>query len=69
MKRSAKLVLRRETLSELRLEELQNVVGAADGTHGVTCSPTGITLCGLCDIDIAVSGGCPPIPTKHRAAC
>ena len=48
-----KLTLKKEALAELRTDELTSVV-AAGGTHGVTCDPTGITVCEACAITPAL---------------
>lgn len=56
------LALRKESLSDLGAADLADVVAGGDTTS--TCY-TGLTVCGLCDIQIAV----PPLPTEHRAGC
>lgn len=57
MKRSARLVLARETLAELGSDDLRDVAGGP-GTH-VTCY-TGLTVCGICDVHILLpTSNCP----------
>ena len=58
MKRATRLVLKKETLTELGTDELRAVAGAAGGTH-ITCA-TGITYC-VCNEILE------PIPTLHTA--
>ena len=49
-----KLTLKKESLAELRTDELTSVVAAA-GTHGVTCTPTGITVCEACTVTTVIN--------------
>ena len=67
MKR-ARLVLARETLAPLSTDDLADVNGARPPTY-YTCPTgyTGLTVCGVCDIDIYLTGlcdsvGCPTGP-------
>lgn len=59
---SRRLVLKKETFTELGSSELRGVVGGGEGTHGLTCSPTGLTLCEIC-VQPRFTTNCPPVPT------
>lgn len=57
MKRS-RLVLSRETLARLSPDDLAEVNGASATFYGCPTGYTGLTRCGLCDIDVYVTGLC-----------
>ena len=65
MKRVTKLVLRKETLTELGTDELRAVVGG--GLTHVACEITHDIVCD--DLRPLPSDDCPPVPTLSGPAC
>lgn len=57
MKR-ARLVLSRETLARLSPDDLAGVHGASATFHGCPTGYTGLTVCGLCDPAVHLTGVC-----------